>query len=108
MNLKAQIHENTQLLYHEDLQLSRNHDQNVSDPNQFLPELSNGTTVRPDLGAATIYQVDAPSDLKVVSWAPDVSFGRTRSYAYDPENGGEAIIYVIENGIDGRNSVITS
>ncbi|CAF9934669.1 MAG: hypothetical protein ALECFALPRED_006056 [Alectoria fallacina] len=75
----------------------------MSDPDQSLSEISNGTKLRPGLGAETIYQLNAPSDLKVVSWAPGVLLGKTKSYAYDPENGGEAIIYIIENGIDKRN-----
>ena len=77
----------------------------MSDPEQSLLEISNGTKLGPGLGAETIYQLDAPSDLKMVSWAPGVPLGETKSYAYDPENGGEAIIYIIENGIDKRNRV---
>ena len=105
--MKAQVFEDTQLFYHDDLQTSRNQNQNVSHPNQFLSEAIKEADVGLGLGAETIYQQDAPSDLKVVSWAPNVPLGKTKSYAYDPEGGGEAVVYIIENGIDGRNHVIT-
>ena len=107
MNVKAQIHANTQFLYHEELQLLHENNLSESKPTRFGSEISNGTNVEFDLRAGTIYQSDAPSDLKVVSWAPRSSLGKTKSYAYSPENGKEAIIYIIENGIDGRNRVIT-
>ena len=55
--------------------------------------------------ARTVYQSDAPSDLKVVSWAPNVPFPKSKSYAYDPASGGESSVYVIENGIVGFNRV---
>lgn len=103
---KAQILEDAQLLYHEDLQLSQSHNQNVSEVDNPLSEIFNGTNIGLALGAGTIYQKDAPSDLKVVSWAPNLPSGKIESYAYDPEGGGEATIYIIENGIDGRNTVM--
>ena len=106
MNTKAQIHEDTQLLYHEDLQLSQSPNQNASELDHSLSDNFNGTNFSFDLSATTIYQRDAPSDLKVVSWAPDLRSGKIESYAYDPEGGGEATIYIIENGIDGRNTVM--
>lgn len=104
MTLKAQILENTQLLYHIDLQ---SESQNASDSNLFPSESLDEIKLGPSLGAGTIYQRDAPPDLKVVSWAPDVPLGKSKSYAYNPENGEGAIIYIIENGIDGRNRVMT-
>lgn len=107
MTTQAQIYENTQLLYHEDLQLSQSQHQNVSDADQIHSEVSNGTKVELGVSAQTIYQSDAPPDLKVVSWAPDVPFAKVDTYAYDSKSGGKAIIYLIENGIDGRNRVST-
>ena len=103
---KAQILENTQFLYHEDLSLSQNRKDNISDHVQSLAVTSNGTDAEIDLDAEIIYQRDAPSDLKMVSWAPGHPSGKFTSYAYDPEGGGQATIYLIENGIDGRNRVI--
>ena len=105
MKEKAQIHENTQFLYHEDLQLSQNLGQNISDPEHSLSESPNTSLVNSGPNSGILYQSDAPSDLRVVSWAPGVPFGNTKFYAYDPESGGESIIYIIENGIDGRNRV---
>ena len=109
MKTKAQVHENAPFLYHEDFRQSENPNQNASEPVQPLwPSIiHNGASVDSGLGAETIYQSDAPSDLKVVSWAPGVPFDRTKAYAYDPGNGGDSIIYVIENGIDGHNRVTT-
>ena len=103
---KAQILENTQLLYHEDLSLSQDSNGTISDRYQ-TSVFSNVTDIGNNLGAETIYQMDAPSDLKVVSWAPNLPSRIPKSYAYDPEGGGEATIYLIENGIDGGNRVIT-
>ena len=105
--MKTQVFEDTQLFYHEDLQISENHNQNVSHPDQFLSEITKGADLGLGLGAETVYQSDAPSDLKVVSWSPNVPLGKTKSYAYDPEGGGEAVVYIIENGIDSRKHVIT-
>ena len=58
-----------------------------------------------DLGIGTIYQPDAPLDLKVVSWPRAKSFRDMKSYAYDAESGAEAIIYIIGNRINARSSV---
>ena len=102
---KAQILENTLLLYHEDLSLSQDSNETVSDRDQFSSVDSNLTDVGINLGAETIFQKDAPSDLKVVSWAPDSLSRNPEYYAYDSESGGEATIYLIENGIDGGNRV---
>lgn len=41
----------------------------------------------------------------MVSGAPDHPSRKLTSYAYDPEGGGQATVYLIENGIDGRNRV---
>lgn len=101
---KAQILENTLLLYHDDLSLSQDSNETISDRDQFSSVISNFTDVGINLGAETIYQIDAPSDLKVVSWA---SSRKPKAYAYDPEAGEEATIYLIENGIDGGNRVIS-
>ena len=78
----------------------------MSLPDRSLSDISEGTDGGFRAGAGTIYQEDAPLDLRVVSWAPNMPLGKTRSYAFDPEGGGEAVIYIIENGIDGRNPVI--
>lgn len=102
---KAQIFENTQFLYHENLSLSQNRKDNIPDRDQSLAVTSNGTGAEIGIGAGIIYQRDAPSDLKMVSWAPDHPSRKLTSYAYDSEGGGQATIYLIENGIDGRNSV---
>ncbi len=106
--MKVQIHDNVEFfLYHEDLRLLQNLTRSVSDPHpDWLPSnLSNGTNAEYRLGTGTIYQSDAPLDLKVVSWAPGVPSAKLRSYAYDPKSGGESTIYIIDNGIDGRNRV---
>ena len=107
---KPQIHENKQFLYHEDLVgLPQNLSQNVSRPELSLSATGNGINVDPDISAArTVYQSDAPSDLKVVSWAQNVPFSKSKYYAYDPASGGESIVYVVENGIVGFNRVNTS
>ena len=107
---KPQIHENRQFLYHEDLLgLPQNLSQNVSRPELSLSARGNGINVDPGISAArTVYQSDAPSDLKVVSWASNVPFPKSKSYAYDPASGGESIVYVIEHGIIGFNRVIMS
>ena len=104
---KPQVHQNWQFLYHEDLfGLPQNLSQNVSRPELSLGTPRDGINVETGISAArTVYQSDAPSDLKVVSWAPDVPFRRSKSYAYDPASGAESIVYVIENGIEGANRV---
>lgn len=104
---KPQIHENRQFLYHEDLfGQPQNVSQNVARPETSLSATRNGVNVDYNISAArTVYQSDAPSDLKVVSWASNVPFARSKSYAYDPASGGEASVYVIENGIVGFNRV---
>lgn len=106
-NWKVQIYENAQLLYHGDAQLVQDQGQNVSKSDRSPFGLSNATSEGLGLGAGTIYQPDAPPDLKVVSWAPSVQFDKVKYYAYDPETSGESIIYVIENGIDGSNRVVS-
>ena len=106
-SLKAQVYENTQFLYHEGLSFSQNMNLNSSEPDHFPSQMLNETNEGTDLGAGPIFEPDAPADLKVVSWAPRAPLGKTNSYAYNPENGRQAIIYIIENGIDGRNRVIT-
>ena len=105
--IKVQIYENTQFLYHENSRFEEHYSQNGSYPDQSSPEVLNVTTPDLNLGDGVVYQTDAPSDLKVISWAPGVPLGKTKAYAYDPLNGGKAVIYMIENGIDGRDSVIT-
>ena len=104
---KPQIHENRQLLYHEDLALPHDLSQNLSYPESSPAALLNQTGVDSGLNAETIYQSDAPPDLRVVSWARGVPFGNTRAYAFDPASGQQSVIYIIENGIDGRNRVNT-
>ena len=79
----------------------------MSYSDQSSPNESSSKEMGFDVGARTIFQKDAPSDLEVVSWAPEVPLGKTKAYAYNPESGGEAVIYLIENGIDGRKPVIT-
>ena len=103
--VKTQVHENAQFLYHEDIPLSENHDLNMSDPAQSLPGTLNGTIVKSGVGTGTVYQTDAPQDLKVISWAPGVPLGKVRTFAYSSEGGGGSVVYVIENGIDGRSRV---
>ena len=104
---KPQIHENRQFLYHEDLiGQPQNFSQNVSRPETSLLATRNGVNVDSNISAArTIYESDAPADLKVVSWASNVPFVKSKSYAYDPASGGEASVYVIENGIIGFHRV---
>ena len=104
--IKVQIYENTQFLYHEP-QFNEDYNQNGSNPDQSNSEVFNATNLELHVGDGIVYQPDAPSDLKVISQAPGVPLGKTKSYAYDPQNGAEAVIYMIENGIDGRKSVIT-
>ena len=99
MKTKARVQENTQFLYHEDLGLSQN--QKASGPELSLSGNLNGTN------AEIIFQPDAPSDLRVVSWAPRVPFGNSKSYAYNAESSGQSVIYLIENGINSRSEVIT-
>ena len=106
MQAKAQIYENTQLLYHEESRLSLDSNGAVSDPVDHVPKSSNGTRILSDLGSRIVYQRDAPADLKLVSWASGVPFDEVKSYAYNSESRGETVIYVIEKGIDGRNRVI--
>lgn len=105
MKTKAQVQENTQFLYHEDLGLPQNHDQKASGLELSLAENPNGTDAVSGLFPGVVYQRDAPSDLRVVSWAPRVPFGSSKSYAYDAESNGQSIIYLIENGIDERSRV---
>lgn len=107
MNIKVQIHENTKFLYYPDLQFSRNHNQSTEDPFRVLSQFSNATNVGLGQGSETIYQTDASSDLKVISWASGVPWSKTKSYAYDPANGEKAIIYIVANGIDGSSRVLT-
>ena len=45
-------------------------------------------------------------DLRVISWAPGVQFGKSRNFAYRSETVGKTDVYIIENGIDGRNRVM--
>lgn len=101
------MYENAQFLYHDDFRLSQNDNQNVSDTVEPLSEASEKSSEDHYLGGETIYQTNAPADLKVVSWAPGLPFEKTRSYAYDSMSGAESVIYIIENGIDGRNRVCT-
>ena len=107
MKTKVQIHENTQFLYHEDLSLAPPLAQNVSDLELSLSENINETDIDSSLVSGTLFQPDAPPDLRVVSWAPGVPFGKSKSYAYDAESSGESVIYLIENGIDERSRVNT-
>ena len=104
---QPQIHENKQFLYHEDLVgQTQNLSQNGSRPGMSPFALSNGVNLDSDISAArTVYQSDAPSDLKVVSWAPSVPFLKSKSYAYEPADGGQSSLYIIENGIVGSNRV---
>lgn len=106
-NGQPQIHENRQFLYHEDLiRWGQNLDQNVSHPEMSLYATRSEVSIDSDSSTArTVYQSDAPPDLKVVSWAPNVPFSKSKSYAYDPAGGGESSVYVIENGIVGFNRV---
>ena len=105
--IEVQIYENTQFLYHEGSGFEDDHNQNGSNAKQSDSEVLNISNPDLHVGDGIVYQSDAPSDLKVISWAPGVPLGKTKAYAYDPLNGGEAVIYMIENGIDGRDSVIT-
>ena len=93
-------------MYHEDVSLSQSPDQNVSDPAQSSFGIFNGTSVESGVDAGIIYQSDAPLDLKVISWAPGVPLGKSRTYAYKSETVGKTDVYIIENGIDGRNRVM--
>ena len=104
--IEVQIYENTQFLYHEGSGFEDDHNQNVSYPDPSNSEVLNATNPDLHVGDGIVYQPDAPSDLKVISWAPGVPLGKTKAYAFDPRNGGKAVIYIIENGIDGRDSVI--
>ena len=103
--VKAQVYENAQFLYHEDALPSQTRNQNVSDSVQTLPDIFNGTRTF-GVNTGTIYQSDAPPDLKVISWAPGVPLRKSRTFAYKSENVGKTTVYIIENGIDGRNRVI--
>lgn len=105
MKTKAQVQENTQFLYHEDLGLSQNYDQKASGPELSPSGNLNETSAASGLFPGIIFQADAPSDLRVVSWAPRVPFGNSKSYAYDAESNGQSVIYLIENGIDERSRV---
>ena len=68
--------------------------------------MRNGVNVDSDDSASrTVYQSDAPADLKVVSWASNVPFAKSKYYAYDPAGGGESSVYIIENGVVGFNRV---
>lgn len=107
MKTKAQVQENTQFLFYEDLGLSQNHDQKASGPELSLSEDLNGTNAVSGPFSGVVYQHNAPSDLRVVSWAPRVPFGSVKSYAYDAESIEQSIIYLIENGIDERSRVTT-
>ena len=54
----------------------------------------------------TAYQKDPPKDLKVVSWPPGKQDQDLNYYAYERSGGKNVMLYVIEEGIDLRNSVI--
>ena len=105
--IQVQIYENTQFLYHEGSGFEDDHNVNGSSPDPSVSEVMNTTNLDLHVGDGIVYQSDAPSDLKVISWAPGVPLAKTKAYAFDPRNGGNAVIYMIENGIDGRDSVIT-
>ena len=78
----------------------------MSRPEVSLSTPHNGVNVDSHSSTSrTVYQPDAPPDLKVVSWASNVPFSESKSYAYDPTSGGESSVYVIENGIVGFNRV---
>ena len=106
-SLEASVYENAQFLYHEDPGLLQNDNQNVSDTVEPLSETAEKSMKDHYLAGETVYQANAPVDLKVVSWAPGLPLERTRSYAYDSAGGAESGIYIIENGIDARNRVCT-
>ena len=54
-----------------------------------------------------VYQDDAPTDLKVVSWAEGRDFDddSLKYYAYDKAGGQNSVLYVVENGVDLENEV---
>ena len=54
-----------------------------------------------------VYQDDAPTDLKIVSWAEGEDFddNNLKYYAYDKTGGRDSVLYVLENGIDIDNKV---
>ena len=53
-----------------------------------------------------IRQLNAPQDLKLVSWPPrppGIQLRDLKSFAYDDEGGDDTYIYLIENGIEPKN-----
>ena len=71
-------------------------------------ELSDLSFIHPsNLATANgvLRQRNAPLDLKVVSWAPDTLFGDLSSYCFEKVSGDDTYIYIIENGLNPKNSV---
>lgn len=70
--------------------------------------LFNSSSFDGDLLAGTVYQKDAPDDLKVVSWPKNKGVEDVDDleyYAYERTSAQRSVIYVVEEGIDPANTV---
>lgn len=77
---------------------------NASIPDSFAHNVSGKLNIdNPNI----VYQDDAPTDLKVVSWAEGKDFddNNLNYYAYDKTGGQDSVLYVLENGVDLNNNV---
>ena len=73
-------------------------------PDSFAHDVSGNSNID---NSNIVYQDDAPTDLKVVSWAEgkDYDDNSLKYYAYDKTGGQDSVLYVVENGIDIDNKV---
>ena len=77
---------------------------NASIPDSFAHTVSGNLDID---SSNIVYQDDAPTDLKVVSWAEGKDFNdpSLKYYAYDKSGGQYSVLYVVENGVDLANEV---
>ena len=77
---------------------------NASNPDSFAHNVSGSLDFD---NTNIVYQDDAPTDLKVVSWAEGKDFddNNPRYYAYDKTGGRDSVLYIAENGADLDNEV---
>ena len=80
-------------------------DSNTSNLDFSSPNISNSDSLSLEKPSDLVYQFDAPPDLKTVSWPRDRSLTDLKYYTYDRGGGQNAVIYVLENGIDPQNTV---
>ena len=77
----------------------------ASNLDAFPSNVSNSDNSKLGKPSDLVYQIDAPPDLKVVSWPIASSLVDLKYYTYDKNGGQNSVIYVVENGIDLQNPV---